>query len=118
MKKYLVDVYLPAASMHVDVFVPSNKQIGEIIRLLVTAVQPLSCSSYLGTADAMLLRRYRRKGKARHRTAAAPEGLRGTFQRDSGPGGHECAAQAGHQPDLRAHLPVPGTVSSLKFSRF
>lgn len=55
MKKYLVDVYLPAASMHVDVFVPSNKQIGEIIRLLVTAVQPLSCSSYLGTADAMLL---------------------------------------------------------------
>ncbi len=55
MKKYLVDIYLPAASMHVDVFLPSNKQIGEIIRLLVTAVQPLAGGSYMGTADTMLL---------------------------------------------------------------
>ena len=55
MKKYLVDVYLPAAGKHLDVFLPAGKQIGEVIRLLVTLAEQLSSGSYKGTADAMLL---------------------------------------------------------------
>ena len=55
MKKYLTDVYLPAAGKHLDVLLPSNKQIGEVIRLLVSLAEPLSGGSYQGTADAMLL---------------------------------------------------------------
>lgn len=55
MKKYLVDVYLPAAGKHLDVFLPAGKRIGEVVRLLVSAAEPLSGGSYKGTADAMLL---------------------------------------------------------------
>lgn len=55
MKKYLVDIYLPAAGKHLDVFLPSTKQIGEVIQLLVMLTEPLSKGSYKGTADAMLL---------------------------------------------------------------
>lgn len=56
MKKYLVDVYLPAAGKHLDVFLPAGKQIGETIRLLVAVAESLSGGSYKGTPDAMLLR--------------------------------------------------------------
>ena len=55
MKKYLVDVYLPAAGKHLDVFLPSTKQIGEVIQLLVALTEPLSEGSYKGTSDTMLL---------------------------------------------------------------
>lgn len=55
MKKYLVDVYLPAAAQHLNVFLPANKQIGEVVQLLVAIADPLSGGSYKGTSDAMLL---------------------------------------------------------------
>ena len=55
MNKYLVDVYLPAAGKHLDVFLPENKQIGEVIRLLVSVAESLSGGSYKGIGDAMLL---------------------------------------------------------------
>lgn len=55
MKKYLVDVYLPAASKHLDVFLPDSKQIGEVTRLLVNLADSLSNGVYKGTADSMLL---------------------------------------------------------------
>lgn len=55
MKKYLVDVYLPAAGKHLDVFLPANKQIGEVIHLLVSAADSLVGGNYKGTADSMLL---------------------------------------------------------------
>lgn len=55
MKKYLVDLYLPAAGKHLDVFLPAEKYIGEAIPLLVSAAEALTGGSYKGTADAMLL---------------------------------------------------------------
>lgn len=55
MKKYLVDVYLPAVSKHYDVYLPSEKQIGEATKLLVGLLESLSNGSYKGTADAVLL---------------------------------------------------------------
>ena len=55
MKKYLVDVYLPAIGKHYDVYLPTGKQIGEATRLLVSIAESLSLGSYKGTADAVLL---------------------------------------------------------------
>ena len=55
MKKYLVDVYLPATGKHYDAYLPTGKQIGEATQLLVTIAQSLSGGSYKGTADAILL---------------------------------------------------------------
>ena len=55
MKKYLVDVYLPAAGKHLDVFLPAGKEIGEVVQLLVKVAEPLSGGSYSGTRDSMLL---------------------------------------------------------------
>lgn len=55
MKKYLVDVYLPAAGRHLDVFLPAHRRIADVIRLLVAAADSLVGGSYQGTADAMLL---------------------------------------------------------------
>ncbi|MDR1210349.1 MAG: hypothetical protein LBK41_08590 [Clostridiales bacterium] len=55
MKKYLVDVHLPAAGKHYDAYLPSGKQIGEATRLLVSIAESLSGGSYKGTADSVLL---------------------------------------------------------------
>ena len=55
MKKFLVDVYLPAAGKHFDAYLPAAKQIGEATRLLAELAGPLSGGSYQGTADALLL---------------------------------------------------------------
>lgn len=54
MKKYLVNIYLPAVGKHMDVFLPAGKRIGEVIRLLVTVAESLT-GGYKGTMDAMLL---------------------------------------------------------------
>jgi len=54
MKKFLVDLYLPAAGKHLDVFLPENKQIGEVIKLLIPVAEKLSGGSYKGTPDSML----------------------------------------------------------------
>jgi hypothetical protein len=55
MKKYLVDVYLPATGKHYDVYLPAGKQIGEATQLLVSIIESLSSGSYIGTADAVLI---------------------------------------------------------------
>ena len=55
MKKYLVDVYLPAAGKHLDVYLPTGKKIGEATKLLVNVAESLSDGSYKGTANAVLL---------------------------------------------------------------
>lgn len=55
MKKYLVDVYLPASGQHFDALLPAWKQICEVTLLLVNITSSLSGGSYQGTRDAMLL---------------------------------------------------------------
>ena len=55
MKKYLVDIYLPTIGKHLNVFLPSSKEIGEIIGLLARAAENLSGGSYRGTPNTMLL---------------------------------------------------------------
>ena len=55
MKKYLVDVYLPAFGKHYDVFLPTGKQIGEATQLLTNIAESLSDGSYKGTADTVIL---------------------------------------------------------------
>lgn len=55
MRKYLVDIYIPAAGQHLDAFIPSNKTIGEVTGLLVSAAEKLVAGSYMGTSDSMLI---------------------------------------------------------------
>lgn len=55
MKKYLVDVYLPASGEHFDVLLPFNKRIGEVISLLTGTIVPLSGNSYKRTPDTVLI---------------------------------------------------------------
>jgi hypothetical protein len=55
MKKYLVDVYLPASARHYDVYLPAGKQLGEATQLLVKIAESLSGGSYKGGADSTLL---------------------------------------------------------------
>lgn len=55
MKKYLVDVYLPAINKHYDVYLPANKPIGEATTLLVKLAESLSDGKFKGTSDAVLL---------------------------------------------------------------
>jgi len=55
MKKYLVDIYLPASGCHYDVYLPACKRIDEATRLLVSLMEPLSGGSYRGTSNTMLL---------------------------------------------------------------
>ena len=55
MKKYLVDVYLPAIGKHLDVYLPTGKKIGEATKLLVNIAESLSNGSYKGTVNTVLL---------------------------------------------------------------
>lgn len=55
MKKYLVDVYLPASGKHYDVYLPAGKQIGEATQLLISIAESLSAGSFKGTPDTVLL---------------------------------------------------------------
>lgn len=55
MKKYLVDVYLPAAGKHFDVFLPENKYIGEAVSLIAEAIIPLSGNSFEKTPYTVLI---------------------------------------------------------------
>lgn len=55
MKKYLVDVHIPAAGVHYDAFLPSGKLVGEATQLLVGIAESLSGGNYKGTADSLLL---------------------------------------------------------------
>ena len=55
MKKYLVDVYLPAVGKHIDVYLPTGKKIGEATQLLVGIAEYLSGGGYKGTKNSVLL---------------------------------------------------------------
>lgn len=55
MKKYLVDVYLPASGEHYDAYLPAGKLIGEATALLISIVESLTNGDYKGTADTVLL---------------------------------------------------------------
>lgn len=55
MKKYLVDVFLPAAGEHFDVFLPENKLIGEVITLLTEIIEPISGGKFEKTSDTVLI---------------------------------------------------------------
>lgn len=55
MKKYLVDIYLPAAGEHYDAYLPAGKAIGEATILLVKIAESLSGGSYIGTTNSVLL---------------------------------------------------------------
>ena len=55
MKKYLVDIYLPASGEHYDTYLPAGKLIGEATLLLVSIVESLSNGNYKGTSDTVLI---------------------------------------------------------------
>lgn len=55
MKKYLVDVYLPAAGKHYDAFLPAGKPMDEVIQLLVRLLEVQSGGIYKGNPGSMLL---------------------------------------------------------------
>ena len=55
MKKYLVEVSLPAAGQHYDAYLPASRTIGEVTVLLARIADSLSGGSYQSTPDAMLL---------------------------------------------------------------
>lgn len=54
MTKYLVDVYLPAAGRHYDIYLPCNKKIGEVKQLLLGVAGNLTDGMYQGTQDSLL----------------------------------------------------------------
>ena len=56
MKKYLVDIHLPTADKHYDVYLPAGKQIGETIKLLIEIAESLTHGGYRGTVDSMLFK--------------------------------------------------------------
>jgi len=55
MRKYLVDIYLPASGKHYDAYLPAEKRIGEVTLLLIDIVNSMTGGSYKETADARLL---------------------------------------------------------------
>lgn len=55
MKKYLVDVYLPAIGIHCDVYLPAGKLIGEAASLLAKIMESMSGGSFVGGSDSVLM---------------------------------------------------------------
>ncbi|MCL1794947.1 MAG: hypothetical protein FWG34_13905 [Oscillospiraceae bacterium] len=55
MKKYLVDVYLPALGNHYDVYLPAGKRIGEAASLLSGIMASLSGGNFNSGADCVLI---------------------------------------------------------------
>lgn len=55
MKKYLVDVYVPAARKHYDAFIPSGKTIWEVTKLLIEICESLSPGEYKGSSSSILI---------------------------------------------------------------
>ena len=55
MRKYLVDVYIPAAGKHFDVYMPTGKQVYEATQLLVSIAESLTGGSYKGSTDSLLI---------------------------------------------------------------
>ena len=55
MKKYLVDVYLPAIGKHYDVYLSAGKKVGEATQLLVQIVESLTRGAFKGTEHTILI---------------------------------------------------------------
>lgn len=55
MKKYLVEIYLPACGRRYDAFLPAGKKVYEVRHLLARLAESLSSGSYKATGDALLL---------------------------------------------------------------
>ncbi len=55
MNKYLVDIYLPSISHHYNVYLPCNKNLGEVIGLLIKILESLSGNSFKGTLHSVLI---------------------------------------------------------------
>jgi hypothetical protein len=55
MKKYLVDVYLPALGSHYDVYLPAGKKIGEAVKLLSGIMGSLSGGGFWSKGESVLL---------------------------------------------------------------
>ena len=55
MKKYLVDVYLPSIDRHYDAYLPSDRQIHDVTKLLVQIAEKLSDGDFVSTSDTMLM---------------------------------------------------------------
>ena len=55
MKKYLVDIFLPAINKHYDAYLPANKSVGEVTTLLVKLAESLSDGKFKGTSETVLL---------------------------------------------------------------
>jgi len=55
MKKYLVDVYLPAIGSHFDAYLPAVLTIGEAIELLIDILVPLTRGGFSGSEETVLI---------------------------------------------------------------
>jgi len=55
MKKYLVDVYLPALGSHYDVYLPAGKKIGEAVMLMAKIMESLSGGGFVSKTETVLL---------------------------------------------------------------
>jgi hypothetical protein len=55
MKKYLVDIYLPAIGIHYDVYLPAGKKVSETVGLLAKIMETLSGGSFLSGSDSVLI---------------------------------------------------------------
>ncbi len=56
MKKYLVEVKLPAADLSYDMFIPDSMQIGTLTQLVASAFTKLSNGTYQASVQSILCR--------------------------------------------------------------
>lgn len=57
MRKYLVEIYLPAANKTFDVFVPTQAKVSEVTVLAAQAIAELADGTYTPTNDTVLCER-------------------------------------------------------------
>jgi hypothetical protein len=55
MKKYLVDVYIPAAGRHMDAFIPCGKRVGEAAFLLAGIAETVCEGAFLKIDNSVLI---------------------------------------------------------------
>lgn len=54
MNKVLVEIFLPAAGMHFDVYLPLESKMSEVLTLVSSLLSDLSDGKYKATGDAVL----------------------------------------------------------------
>jgi hypothetical protein len=55
MKKYLVEIYIPAAGRHIDAFLPCGKLVGEATMLLSKTAVSICGESFSEAAESVLI---------------------------------------------------------------